>query len=119
MTPDELREFCCSLPQAIETFPFDEETSAFRTSGNGKIFALTALGADQLSVSLKCDPEDSVALRSEYPAIIPGYHLNKKHWISIDLTGDVPDALVEQLISNSHFLVRPRTPLSPANQSDD
>ena len=110
MTPDALLEFCLSLPQAIETFPFGEETSVFRTSGNDKIFALSSLGSEPLAVSLKCDPEESEALRAEFPQITPGYHLNKKHWITIVLDGQVPDELVEQLIRGSHALVRPRIP---------
>jgi predicted DNA-binding protein (MmcQ/YjbR family) len=116
MTPDELRDFCLALPQATETFPFGEELSVVKTSGNGKIFALSALAASPFSVSLKCDPEESVALRQRYGAVTPGYHLNKKHWISIDLAGDVhadqrvPDDLVEQLIHDSHALVRPKVP---------
>ncbi|CAN5522463.1 MmcQ/YjbR family DNA-binding protein [soil metagenome] len=110
MTPDSLREFCRALPQATETFPFGEETSVFKTSGNDKIFAISALGSETLDVTLKCDPEESIALRSEFPAIIPGYHLNKKHWITIALDGSVPDDLVEQLIASSHALVRPRVP---------
>ncbi|MET4704711.1 putative DNA-binding protein (MmcQ/YjbR family) [Frigoribacterium sp. UYMn621] len=110
MTPDSLREFCLSLPLATETFPFGDETSVFKTSGNGKIFALSALSSDSFDVTLKCDPEESIALRAEFAAIIPGYHLNKKHWITIRLDGSVEDDLVEQLISSSHALVRPRIP---------
>ena len=128
MTPDGLLEFCLSLPQAIETFPFGPQTSVFKTSGNGKIFALSALAGEPFSVSLKCDPEDSRALREEFPTqITPGYHLNKKHWITIvldrggndawtdaargDGTGERPvdDELVEQLLRESHALVRPKT----------
>ncbi|MCU1597415.1 MAG: hypothetical protein QOK08_2669 [Actinomycetota bacterium] len=108
MTPDDLREYCLALPQATETFPFSEGLSVFKTSGNGKVFALSALSDQPFSVSLKCDPEDSIALREEFPAITPGYHLNKKHWITIVLDAGVPDELVEQLISGSHDLVRPR-----------
>lgn len=63
MTPDALRDFCLAMPQAIETFPFDERTSVFKT--NAKIFALSDLTSDALSVSLKCDPEESRALRAE------------------------------------------------------
>lgn len=111
MTPDALVAFCLSLPQAIETFPFGEETSVFKTSGNGKIFALTALAGEPLTVTLKCDPEESRALREEFPEqITPGYHLNKKHWITIVLGGDVEDELVEQLLRDSHALVRPKVP---------
>ena len=110
MNADELREFCLSLPQAIETFPFGEETSVFKTSGNGKIFALSVLDARPLRVSLKCDPEESRALREEFPQITPGYHLNKKHWITVVVDGQVDDELVTQLLQDSHALVRPKVP---------
>lgn len=114
MTPNALLEFCLSLPQAVETFPFGEETSVFKTSGNGKIFALSSLAGHPLSVSVKCDPEDARALREEFAAITPGYHLNKKHWITVVLEGQdagrPSDELVEQLLRGSHALVRPRTP---------
>lgn len=116
MTPDALVEFCLSLPQATETFPFGEETSVFKTSGNGKIFALSALAGEPLSVSLKCDPEESRALREEFPEhITPGYHLNKKHWITVVLDGFVDEELVRQLLRDSHALVRPRVPRAPRN----
>jgi predicted DNA-binding protein (MmcQ/YjbR family) len=110
MTPDSLRDFCLALPQATETFPFGEETSVFKTSGNGRVFALSRLARDPLSVSLKVDPEDSIALRAEFPQITPGYHLNKKHWITVVVDGVVPDELVEALLRGSHDLVRPRIP---------
>ncbi len=110
MTPDELRELCLSLPQAIETFPFGEETSVFKASGNDKLFAISALGTEPLSITLKCDPEESLALQQEFPQITPGYHMNKKHWISVVLDGTLPDELIEQLVRGSHALVRPRVP---------
>ncbi|HMH58182.1 MAG TPA: MmcQ/YjbR family DNA-binding protein [Galbitalea sp.] len=110
MTPAQLKDFCLSLEQTTETFPFGEETSVFKTSGNGKVFALSALDGDPLNVSLKVDPEDSISLRAEFPQIIPGYHLNKRHWITIDLSGGVPDDLVEDLLRGSHDLVRPKRP---------
>lgn len=114
MTPDRLVEFCLSLTQATETFPFGDETSVFKTSGNGKIFALSALAGEPFAVSLKCDPEDGRALREEFPQhITPGYHLNKKHWITIVLDGFVDDELVEQLLRESHALVRPKVPRRP------
>jgi predicted DNA-binding protein (MmcQ/YjbR family) len=115
MTPTSLREFCDCLEQAFESFPFGEETSVFKVSGNGKIFALSALDGVPLKVSLKVDPEDSIALRAEFPGITPGYHLNKRHWITIDLSGGVPDELVEDLIRGSHDLVRPKRPRSRAS----
>lgn len=113
MTPDELRDFCLALPQATETFPFSEEISVFKTSGNGKIFALSVLDAEPLKVSLKCDPEESLALQDAYPQVTPGYHLNKKHWITVVLDGGVPEDLVEQLLRDSHALVRPKVRRAP------
>jgi predicted DNA-binding protein (MmcQ/YjbR family) len=108
MTPDELRELCLSLPQAIETFPFGVETSVFKTSGNDKLFAVGALDVKPFSVTLKCDPEDSLALQQEFSQVTPGYHMNKKHWISVVVDDGLPTELVEQLIRGSHELVRPR-----------
>jgi len=114
MTPDALAELCLSLPQAVETFPFGEDTSVFKTRGNGKIFALTALAAEPFTVSLKCDPEEGRALREEFAQITPGYHLNKKHWVTITLDNGVPDDLVEQLVRDSHALVSPKVPRARA-----
>ena len=113
MTPENLLEFCLSLPQAEESFPFGDEVSVFKTTGNGKIFALSSLGDEPLAVSVKVDPEESLALQAEYPQITPGYHLNKRHWVTIVLDGGVPDALVEELIRGSHALVRPKTRRAP------
>ena len=110
MTPEALREFCLALPQAVETFPFAPELSVFRTSGNDKIFALADFGAVPLKVSLKVDPQDSISLRAEFPDITPGYHLNKKHWITVEVGAGVPDDLVEALVRGSHDLVRPAVP---------
>lgn len=111
MDENEVRELCLSLVGATETFPFDPETPVYKTSANNKIFAIMSVpGSPSPSVSVKCDPEDSVALRETYPAITPGYHLNKKHWVSVDLTGDVPADIVEHLVRDSHALVKPKVP---------
>ncbi len=106
MTPEELRACCLSLAGASETFPFGPETSVFKT--DGKIFAITALASPSLDVSLKCDPDLGGALRQAHVAIVPGYHLNKRHWITVTLNSDVADEQVRQLIEDSFDLVRPR-----------
>jgi predicted DNA-binding protein (MmcQ/YjbR family) len=106
MTPEELRTCCLSLAGASETFPFGPETSVFKTSG--KIFAITALASPTLDVSVKCDPELGEALRQTHTAIVPGYHLNKRHWITVTLDSDVTDEQVRQLIEDSYDLVRSR-----------
>jgi predicted DNA-binding protein (MmcQ/YjbR family) len=76
----------------VEEFPFGPETSVFKVGG--KMFALTALSARPLTVSLKCEPSLSEALRAEHSAVRPGYHLNKRHWITVTLDDSLPDELV-------------------------
>jgi predicted DNA-binding protein (MmcQ/YjbR family) len=106
MTADELRAACLGHLGAREEFPFGPETSVFKVGK--KMFALSALRAERLRVSVKCDPELGERLRASYPAIVPGYHLNKRHWVTIELDGSVPDAMVAQLIEDSYDLVRPQ-----------
>jgi predicted DNA-binding protein (MmcQ/YjbR family) len=107
MTPDQLRSTCLSLPGAVEERPFrDPEVTVFKAGG--KIFAITRLSGDPLRVSVKCDPDLAVALRDTYPAIRPGYHLNKRHWNTIILDGSLDDAMVRDLIEDSYALVAPR-----------
>ena len=106
MTPEELREWCAGFPGAAETFPFNPETSVFKVGG--KMFALSALASAPLKVSLKCDPEVAEGLRATHEAIVEGYHLNKRHWITVTLGADAPDRLVRELIEDSYDLVAPR-----------
>jgi predicted DNA-binding protein (MmcQ/YjbR family) len=103
MTPDELKAACLALPKAREEFPFDEANSVFKVSG--KVFAITRLDATPLRVSLKCDPELALGLRAAYPAVTPGYHLNKRHWNTVVVDGSVPDVLVAEMIEDSYDLV--------------
>ncbi|MFI5679213.1 MmcQ/YjbR family DNA-binding protein [Streptomyces cellulosae] len=104
MTPQELRAFCLSFNEAVEDFPFRPEISVFKVLG--KLFALTTLDARPLMVNLKCDPEDAIRLRSEHPGlIVPGYHMNKRHWNTVTVDGDLPDGLVRELIEDSYDLV--------------
>ncbi len=92
---ERLRERCLGLPGASEEFPFGDEVSVFKVGG--KMFALSHLDGDPLQLSVKCDPELAVQLRAAYPAIAPGYHLNKRHWNTITLDGSVPDEMVAGL----------------------
>jgi predicted DNA-binding protein (MmcQ/YjbR family) len=103
MTPDELKAVCLALPKACEEFPFDETNSVFKVAG--KVFAISRLDATPLRVSLKCDPELALGLRATYPAVTPGYHLNKRHWNTVVVDGSVPDALVAEMIEDSYDLV--------------
>jgi predicted DNA-binding protein (MmcQ/YjbR family) len=106
MTAAELRRHCLSLPGASEDFPFRPETSVFRV--NKKIFAISPLEEEPLTVSVKADPELAASLRVSYDAIVPGYHLNKRHWLTVTLGADAPDDLIKTLIEDSHELVSPR-----------
>lgn len=108
MSPDDLRSWCLQLPGAKETFPFTPEVSVFKVERKGKIFALSALAKAPLDVSVKCDPELGESLRSSYEAVIPGYHLNKRHWITITVGGDLEDERIRDLIVDSYDLVRPK-----------
>jgi predicted DNA-binding protein (MmcQ/YjbR family) len=104
VTPEELRAFCLSFNEAVEDFPFRPEISVFKV--RGKLFALTTLDARPLTVNLKCDPEDAVRLRGEYEGlIVPGYHMNKRHWNTVTVDGGLPDRLVRELIEDSYDLV--------------
>ena len=103
MNPAELRGHCLSFEGAEETFPFGPRTSVFKVAG--KMFALSQLGAESLRVSVKCEPELAVGLRDSYPAIRPGYHLNKRHWNTITVDGSLDDQLVRDLIEDSYDLI--------------
>lgn len=103
MTFRELRDHCLSLPGAEETFPFGEDVLVFKVAG--KMFALTSLERLPLSVSLKCDPDRAVELRASYPSVLPGYHLSKRHWNTVELDGSIPAHEVRGWIDDSYRLV--------------
>ncbi|MER7563263.1 MmcQ/YjbR family DNA-binding protein [Streptomyces sp. NPDC048523] len=104
MTPQELRALCLSFNETVEDFPFRPEVSVFKVLG--KLFALTTLDARPLTVNLKCDPEDAIRLRADHPGlIVPGYHMNKRHWNTVTVDGELPDRLVRELVEDSYDLV--------------
>ncbi len=108
MTPGELRNHCLSFSGAEETFPFGSRTSVFKVGG--KMFALSQLEADSLRVSLKCEPALAEALRETHTAVIPGYHLNKRHWNTVILDGSLADETVRDMIEDSYDIVLSRLP---------
>jgi predicted DNA-binding protein (MmcQ/YjbR family) len=109
MTPDGLREFCLHLPGTKETFPFEPGVSVFKHAANSKVFAITDLDGIPLDVTLKADPDRAEMLRGTYESIVPGYHNNKRHWITATFGGDAPDDLIQSLIEDSYDLIKPRT----------
>jgi predicted DNA-binding protein (MmcQ/YjbR family) len=101
MNVEEIREYCLLKKGITESFPFDETTLVFKVMN--KMFCL--LGLDDSRVSLKNDPERNIELRAHYRAIIPGYHLNKQHWNTIELDGTVPVSLLKEMINESYDLI--------------
>ncbi|WP_224994529.1 MmcQ/YjbR family DNA-binding protein [Cesiribacter sp. SM1] len=116
MNPESLREYCISLPAVTEEFPFDEQTLVFKVKG--KMFALTDIDSFS-SINLKCDPERAVELRELHESILPGYHMNKKHWNTLLLDGSLPDKLLRELILHSYQLVVAGLPKKVREELDE
>ena len=98
-----VRAYLSSHPGAIDDYPFGPDPLVCKVGG--KMFALLSVGAHPLTISLKCDPTDAQFLRDTYPAVMAGYHLNKRHWNTVLLDGSVPDAVVQTMIDDSYRLV--------------
>jgi predicted DNA-binding protein (MmcQ/YjbR family) len=96
------RNYCLAKKAVTEEFPFDEEVLVFKVAG--KIFALTSI-YEFKSINLKCDPVRAIELREQYEAIIPGFHMNKKHWNTVQLDSNVPLKLIKEMIDDSYNLV--------------
>ena len=106
MTIQDYYDFCLGKKGVTEHFPFDEDTLVFKVGG--KMFALSSLSQwekNDPSANLKCDPDRSAELRTEYEGITPGYHMSKVHWNTVQINFDVPDKMVRELITHSYELV--------------
>ena len=103
MRPDELREHCLGLAGSEETFPFGPQTSVFKVAG--KMFALSRLAQSPLEVSVKCEPLLAQQLREAHRAVLPGYHLNKRHWNTVIVDGSLADDVIKDMIEDSYDLV--------------
>ena len=103
MNIEDIREHSLSKPGVEEGFPFGEETLVFKV--NGKIFLLVGLTNVPLQFNAKCDPEKAVELREEYACIIPGYHMNKKHWNTVIIDNTLSNKQLKGLIDHSYDLV--------------
>jgi predicted DNA-binding protein (MmcQ/YjbR family) len=99
----ELREYCCNKKGVSEDFPFDLETLVFKVGS--KMFALTNIKSEDKRINLKCDPILAEQLRARFESVIPGYHMNKKHWNTVYLDGDVPEDDIKVMIDHSYELV--------------
>lgn len=109
MTREELDKHLLSYPDTWLDFPFGEDTSVYKvgdkTAGDSKFFALVQDNARPLRLSVKCDPQLAELLREKYETVVPGYHLNKKHWNTIICTGQVADDELQDFIRLSYNLV--------------
>jgi len=112
-TRQRLIEFCLAFPLAYEDYPFDGITDAqawtvMRHSANKKSFALIYQRGGKLCVNLKCDPLEADFLRQAFANVTPAYHMNKAHWNTVTLGGDVPDEALRQMIGRSYDLIKPK-----------
>ena len=102
MNIEELREYCLSLPQATEDMPFDDETLVFKVGG--RMFCFASLTVD-LKMNLKCDPDEAIEIRETFPAVTPGFHMNKKYWNTVLIDGSISDSMLKVWILQSYKLV--------------
>lgn len=103
MTLEELRDYCLSKPAVEESMPFGPDTLVFKVTG--RIFLITGFDSEPLRFNVKCDPDKAIELREMYHCVLPGYHMNKKHWNTIVLDGSVPTSLVRSWIDHSYELI--------------
>ena len=103
MNIETLREYCLAKPGAEETLPFGPDTLVFKAGG--KAFLLVGLDDEQLRFNVKCDPEKAIELREEFSCVLPGYHMNKKHWNTVIVDGSVSSKQLKEWIDWSYELV--------------
>ena len=103
MTKKKLMDYLLAKKGSKPGYPFGPGTLVFKVGG--KMFALLAEDEDPWTINLKCNPDDALTLRAAYPAIIPGYHMNKRWWNTLTLDGSLPDAMLRELVDQSYDLV--------------
>jgi len=113
MTRQDVIDFCLTFPQAYEDYPFaefvgDRSWAVMRHQSNKKSFAFIFEHKRRLCVNLKCEPLEADALRGVFKDVAPGYHMNKTHWNSVYVGGDVPDEVLCDMIAASYDLIKPK-----------
>jgi predicted DNA-binding protein (MmcQ/YjbR family) len=103
MDYQQARTYLLSHPEAWEDFPFGPDTAVMKIKG--KMFATLGQSAGQARSNLKCDPDESVMLRDIFEGVLPGYHMNKRHWNTVILDADVPAGEIERMMDRSYGLV--------------
>lgn len=111
-----VQAFCLTQPYSYEDFPFGPDIYVYKT--NGKIFALLYQKDGVNCLNLKAEPTEALMLRQLFAAVIPGYHMNKKHWNTVLLDGSVPDNEIKRMIEQSWTLVQPKRRRPPAIMPD-
>lgn len=105
MDIESLREYALQQPGATEGFPFGEDTLVFKV--NNKIFLLLSLDSIPPQFNVKCNPDHAEALREQYPGtVLPGYHMNKKHWNTVVLNGLLSSRQIKEMVDDSYNLVK-------------
>jgi predicted DNA-binding protein (MmcQ/YjbR family) len=100
---EDFRNYCLSKVAVEESLPFGPDTLVFKVLN--KVFAITSLTRPSFTVNLKCDPDRSTELRESFPEIIPGFHMNKKHWNTVDFEGSLRPSFLQELIDHSYDCV--------------
>ena len=108
MTKRELIDHCLTFPSVYEDYPFDETTAIVRHRGNKKMFALVDYLHGRLHITLKCEPVRADFLRSVFECVTPGYHMNKEHWNTVYVGGDVSEQELYEMIQHSYDLTKPK-----------
>lgn len=107
MSQQAVEEMVLALPGAVLDYPFGEGVAVYKIGDQtGKMFAIIQEGSKPVRLSLKCDPQLAELLREKYESVVPGYHLNKKHWNTILCSGQVPDDELRDLVRHSYELVK-------------
>ena len=105
MDIEQIRDYALSLEQVTEGFPFGETVLVFKVQG--KIFLLLPMDSDSLQFNVKCEPELAIELRENYPdTVLPGYHMNKKHWNTVIVDGRLSGKQIREMIASSYLLVK-------------
>jgi len=118
-TKRDVIDYCLALSGAYEDYPFRDETAVLRHKGNSKSFAILINAHGKLHINLKCEPDHAELLRRAYNDVIPAYHMNKEHWNSVFLGGDVPAYEIENMIAMSYELTRPKIRVKKIREATD
>jgi predicted DNA-binding protein (MmcQ/YjbR family) len=113
----QFREYCLGKPHATEGTPFGPDVLVFKV--RGKIFALAAFEEVPTTVNLKCEPDLALDLRDRYEQVQPGYHMNKKHWNTVEIESGIPDTEVRKMIDHSYELVTRSLPKAERKKLED